>query len=72
LVTDQRLATGDWLQLKVTLSERAQPLPVRLDLRGEVVRTDDARGAGGVGVALDTKSMRLLRASRTARMPEAP
>jgi hypothetical protein len=60
LVTDQRLAMGDQLELRVALSERSRPLPVRLDLKGRVVRLEDVRGATGAGVVLDEESARLL------------
>ena len=48
--------------MAVTLSYEGHALPLRLDLRGEVVRVEDISGATGAGIALDEESARLLAA----------
>ena len=63
LVIDQRLAAGDRLRLTVALPDKGCALPLRLDLRGRVVRVEDVNGATGAGIALDDESARLLPAS---------
>ncbi len=63
LVTGQRLAAGDHLQLVVTLPDRDRVLPLRLSLKGRVTRVEDVDGAMGAGIALDEESMHLVQAS---------
>ena len=63
LVADQRLAGGDRLQLIVTLTDGDPSLPIRLSLKGRVIRVEDVDGAMGVGIALDEESMHLVQAS---------
>jgi len=63
LVTGQRLATGEQLQLAVTLPYKGCSTQFRLDLKGKVVRVEDVQGAIGAGIALDEESASLLPVS---------
>ncbi len=66
LVTDQALAVNDHLQMTLSVPDpdhpRARP-PLRVILRGRVVRVEDRAGALGAGIALDEDSRYLTQAS---------
>ena len=66
LITDQRLSVGDQLELTVTVPDPDHPEahPLRLDLKGRVVRLEaHETGTVGAGIALDEGNGHLARAS---------
>ncbi|NLE74224.1 MAG: PilZ domain-containing protein [Actinobacteria bacterium] len=66
LVTDEALAVDDNLQLTLNVPDpdhpRAHP-PLRVILRGRVVRVEGTEGGIGAGIALDEDSRYLTQAS---------
>ena len=56
LITDNRLAAGDWLRLQVSIPVQETSVPMQFSLRGRVVRAEELAGGFGAGIVLDASA----------------